>query len=90
MHERIKRLRRDGFIRATVAKLDGAKLGRPLLAFVHVETTSWAVTRQPLLLRDFVDVEEIHTVTGESAMLLKIRTRDTQSLEACLSAFHLS
>lgn len=35
IHERVKRLRRGGFIRATVAKLDGAKLGRPLLAFVQ-------------------------------------------------------
>lgn len=88
VHERAKRLRRAGFIRATVAKLDGAKLGRPLLAFIHVDTTSWAVTRQLLALQDLSDVEEIHTVTGESAMLLKVRTRDTQTLEALLEQTH--
>src|SRR5580692_9731414 len=68
VHERAKRLKQDGVVKATVAALDGARLGRPLLAFVHVDTASWAVTRQLLQLSEFPDVEEIHTVTGESAM----------------------
>jgi DNA-binding Lrp family transcriptional regulator len=81
VHERAKRLKREGVIRATVASLDGARIGRPLLAFVHVDTTSWDVTRQLLKLKELPEVEEIHTVTGDSAMVLKVRTRDTQSLE---------
>jgi Lrp/AsnC family leucine-responsive transcriptional regulator len=81
VHERAKRLKREGVIRATVAVLDGARIGRPLLAFVHVDTTSWDVTRQLLKLKELPEVEEIHTVTGDSAMVLKVRTRDTQSLE---------
>jgi Lrp/AsnC family transcriptional regulator, leucine-responsive regulatory protein len=81
VHERAKRLKREGVIRATVALLDGARVGRPLLAFVHVDTSSWDVTRQLLKLKELPEVEEIHTVTGDSAMVLKVRTRDTQSLE---------
>jgi DNA-binding Lrp family transcriptional regulator len=46
------------------------------------------VTRQLLALKELSDVEEIHTVTGESAMLLKVRTRDTQSLEQLLGRIH--
>ena len=88
VHDRVKRLRKDGIIKATVAELDGAKLGRPLLAFVHVDTTSWAVTRHLLALKELPDVEEIHTVTGDSAMLLKVRTRDTQTLERLLERIH--
>ena len=75
-------------IRATTASLDGAKIGRPLLAFTHVDTTSQAVTRQLLKLKELPEVEEIHTVTGESAMLRKVRTRDTQSLEYLLERIH--
>jgi Lrp/AsnC family leucine-responsive transcriptional regulator len=88
VHERVKRLKADGVIKATIAQLDGIKLGRPLLAFVHVDTTSYAVTRQLLALQDFDEVEEIHTVTGDSAMLLKVRTRDTRSLEDLLARIH--
>lgn len=88
VHERVKRLRQDRVIKGTVAVLDGAKLGRPLLAFVHVDTTSWSLTRHLLALQDLPDVEEIHTVTGESAMLLKVRTRDTQALEDLLERIH--
>jgi DNA-binding Lrp family transcriptional regulator len=88
VHERVKRLKADGVIRSTAAVLDGIKLGRPLLAFVHVDTTSYAVTRQLLALRDFNEVEEIHTVTGDSAMLLKVRTRDTRALEGLLARIH--
>jgi DNA-binding Lrp family transcriptional regulator len=88
VHERARRLKKEGVIKATVAALDAARLNRPLLAFVHVDTTSWAVTRQLLALQELADVEEIHTVTGESAMLLKVRTRDTQSLEQLLARIH--
>lgn len=38
VHERVKRLRRRGAIRGTAARLDGAAIGGPLLAFVHVDT----------------------------------------------------
>lgn len=88
VHERAKRLKQEGVIKGTVAVLDGGKIGRPLLAFVHVDTKSWAVTRHLLALAELPDVEEIHTVTGESAMLLKVRTRDTQSLEDLLGKIH--
>ncbi|MCS0494831.1 Lrp/AsnC family transcriptional regulator [Ancylobacter sp. MQZ15Z-1] len=88
VHERVKRLKAAGVITAVAARLDGEKVGRPLLAFVHVDTTSWAVTRQLLKLTEFPEVEEIHTVTGESAMLLKVRTANTRTLEALLERIH--
>jgi DNA-binding Lrp family transcriptional regulator len=89
VHERVKRLKADGVIKATAAILDGARLGRPLLAFVHVDAKSWAGTQQLVALRELPEVEEIHTITGESAMLLKVRTRDTQSLEELLERIFL-
>ncbi len=88
VHERVKRLKREGVIKKTACSLDGSKLGRPLLAFVHVDTPSYLVTRHLLKLKELPDVEEIHTVTGDSAMLLKVRTRDTQTLEDLLERIH--
>jgi len=88
VHERVKRLRAEGVIKATVASLDGIKLGRPFLAFVHVDTTSYTVAQQYLTLQEFNEVEEIHTTTGDSAVLLKVRTRDTRSFERLLARIH--
>ena len=63
---------------------NGMNEGRPLLAFVHVDTTSLAGMRQLIELRELPEVEEIHSVTGESAMLLKVRARDTRELDSVL------
>lgn len=88
VHDRVKRLKAEGVIIGTVAKLDSSKIGRPLLAFIHVNTSSWAVTRSILSLKALPEVEEIHTVAGDSAMLLKVRTQDTRSLESLLEVIH--
>jgi Lrp/AsnC family leucine-responsive transcriptional regulator len=88
VHDRVKRLRAEGVIKATVASLDGIKLGRPFLAFVHVDTTSYSVAQQYLELQEFDEIEEIHTTTGDSAVLLKVRTQDTRSFERLLARLH--
>ena len=62
----------------------GTREGRPVLAFVHVDTTSLAGMRQLIDLKDVPGVEEIHSVSGESAMLLKVRARDTRELDGVL------
>lgn len=88
VHERVKRLKREGVVVATVAKLDAAKVGRPLLCFVQIMTNTIARTRQVAALADLPDVEEVHTVTGDAGLLLKVRTRDMRSLEALLGQIH--
>lgn len=88
VHERVKRLKRDGVIQATVARLDGQKLGRPLLAFVHVYSRDFNFSHRVDELAALPDIEEIHVVTGESGALLKVRTRDTHDLEKVLAAIH--
>lgn len=88
VHERVKKLKNEGVINGIVARLDSDKIGRPLLAFIHVDTTSWAVTRSILLLKALPEIEEIHTVAGDSAMLLKVRTENTRSLEGLLEVIH--
>jgi DNA-binding winged helix-turn-helix (wHTH) protein len=59
-----------------------------LLAFVHVDTTSLDGMRRLVELKELPEVEEIHSVTGESAMLLKVRTRDSQELDSVLERMY--
>ena len=84
VHERVKRLKRDGVIKATVAVLDAEKVGKPLLAFVHVDTAGWGKSEQLMAMSKLPEVEEIHTVAGDTCVLLKIRTDGPQALEDIL------
>lgn len=84
-HERVKRLRRTGVIRRTAALLEPKEVGKALLAFVHVDTHGWGKTPELLAMSAHPEVEEIHSVAGDTAMLLKVRTADAQGLEALLS-----
>ncbi|NWJ26099.1 Lrp/AsnC family transcriptional regulator [Rhizobium sp. RM] len=81
VHERVKRLKRDGVIKGTVAQLDGCKLGRSLLTFLVIDTSSYSATRELLKFTKRPEVEELHTVAGDGCVLVKVRAVDTESLE---------
>ncbi|WP_394841070.1 Lrp/AsnC family transcriptional regulator [Pendulispora brunnea] len=84
-HERVKRLRRSGVIRRTAALLDPKAVRKPLLAFVHMDTKGWGKTPQLMMISEYPEVEEIHSVAGDTSVLLKVRTEDTRALESLLS-----
>ncbi|MEX0300952.1 MAG: Lrp/AsnC family transcriptional regulator [Leisingera sp.] len=85
VHERVKRLRASGAIEATVARLDGASVGKPLLAFIHVETEGWGVTTALLALREMPELEEIHSAAGDANLILKVRVASPKALEGLLA-----
>ncbi|MCH9784355.1 MAG: Lrp/AsnC family transcriptional regulator [Gammaproteobacteria bacterium] len=84
VHDRVKRLKRDGVIKGTVAVLDGCKLGRTLLTFLVIDTSSYSATRELLKFADRPEVEELHTVAGDGCVFVKVRANDTESLESFL------
>jgi Lrp/AsnC family transcriptional regulator, leucine-responsive regulatory protein len=85
VHERVKRLKRTGAIRRTSALIDPTAVGKPLLAFIHVDTAGWCKSQALLAIERFPEVEEIHSVTGDTCLLLKIRAANTQALEGLLA-----
>ncbi|HTV69905.1 MAG TPA: Lrp/AsnC family transcriptional regulator [Rhizobiaceae bacterium] len=87
-HERVKRLRKSGAIRRTSALIDPKAAGKPLLAFVHVDTKGWGKTPELLAIAQYPEVEEIHSVAGDTCMLLKVRTEDTRALEGLLARIY--
>jgi Lrp/AsnC family transcriptional regulator, leucine-responsive regulatory protein len=86
--ERIKRYKKWGWIGDSVFILDGNKLGKPFLCFVQVFTHTIQRTRHLATLAAIPDVLEIHSTTGNSGVMLKIRTRDSQALEDILAQIH--
>jgi DNA-binding Lrp family transcriptional regulator len=84
VHERVKKLKAGGVILGTAALLDGPAIGKPLLVFVHVATNSWGHSEAIDALSVLPELEEMHSVTGATSMILKLRLADTQALEALL------
>ena len=72
-------------IQGTVARLDGARLGRPLLTFIHVDTAGWGKSESMLALAELPEVEEMHAVTGDACLILKVRTENPRMLEDLLA-----
>ena len=88
VHERVKRLRRSGAIRQTSVLIDPIAIGKPLLAFVHVDTRGWGKTPEVLAIARLPEVEEMHAVAGDTSMLLKVRTEDSRALEGLLARIY--
>ena len=88
VHERVKRMRATGVIKATVAQLSGPAVGKPLLAFIHVDTAGWGKTAELMALEDWPEVEEIHTATGDTCLILKVRVASPHALEGLLSQIY--
>lgn len=84
VYERVKKLKKEGAIRRTTIEIDGEAIGCPLLAFVHVTTEGWGKTPEMLAMGEDPRVEELHSVAGDSCMILKVRCEGTGALEQLL------
>jgi len=86
VYSRVKRLEREGYVRRYVAVLDGGRLGFSTTAFILV-SFSYEVGGRSLDQREvareiakFPEVQEVHIITGDWDMLLKVRVRGVEEL----------
>ncbi|MBI5472823.1 MAG: Lrp/AsnC family transcriptional regulator [Ignavibacteriae bacterium] len=84
--ERLKKLEESGIITGYFATVDYKKLGKDITAFIFVTVDS---SKHYAAFLDHAnhldDILECHAITGEGSHLLKIRTRNTESLEKLLA-----
>lgn len=88
VHERVKRLRDSGVLKCIHAALDGEAVGKPLLAYVHIDADGWGKSKRMMRLRDFPEVEEIQSVAGDTCVILKVRTTGTLAMEHFLAQLY--
>ncbi|WP_299682682.1 Lrp/AsnC family transcriptional regulator [uncultured Roseobacter sp.] len=88
VHERVKRYKVSGRIKAVTAQLDPTMTGKRFLAFIHVNTTGWGKSDALMRIETLPEVEEIHSVTGDTCMILKVRMESTQAMEALLARLY--
>lgn len=88
VHERVKRLRQHA-IKGIGARLDGPACGKNFLAFVHVDAEGWGKSQRMMGLSDFPEIEEMHSVAGDTCVIMKVRTANAQALEKFLAQLYV-
>lgn len=84
--ERIKKLEESGVILDYRAILDARKIGKDVTAFIGVEISHpKLISAFEVAVSDFDELLECHHVTGQHTLLLKVKTRNTATLEALIS-----
>ncbi len=84
--ERVRKLEERGIIRGYQANLSPEAFDIDILAFIFVTVDSSTNYKAFIKKsRQHPEIMECHATTGESSHLLKIRTRNTASLEKLLS-----
>lgn len=83
--ERVRKLEERGIIRGFTAQLEPSALALDITAFIQVRVDS--STHYPKFLAKATGHEavmECHAITGDASHILKIRTRNTSTLEMLL------
>ncbi|MBL9025511.1 MAG: Lrp/AsnC family transcriptional regulator [Myxococcales bacterium] len=87
MLQRMRKLEQAGVIERYAAIVDPAKVGRPVLAFVHVTLKSHEAAVHAKLLslvKELPEVVECHHIAGEEDFLLKVAMKSIPELEHLL------
>lgn len=80
--ERVRKLESEGFVTGYHASLDARRLGFDITAFIGVSIAHpRGITFFERQLSALTSVLECHHVTGGHTLLLKVKTKNTQSLE---------
>jgi Lrp/AsnC family leucine-responsive transcriptional regulator len=79
VHDRLRRLQRDGVIKKWTVDVDFSTLDLGVLAYVGIRSTR-PCSDMLDALKAISCIEECHSVAGELSMLLKVRVADTGAL----------
>lgn len=85
VYMRVNRLIKSGFIKGFAAILDDSKLNLNISAFIGVRVSPSKYEKVLSELSAMPEVLEVHDVTGEYYALLKVKTRDKESLSDLLN-----
>lgn len=85
IHERTKSLEEEGYIREYRAMLDPELLDINEVAFLQICTEAGRFSEVAERLAEHSAIQEIHEITGDADLLLKVRVRDKTGLTDLLT-----
>ncbi len=85
--ERIKKLEARGIINGYEVRLNPARFGGSLIAFIHITLTRDALMKEAATeLATLPAIQEVHYIAGEDGLMVKARVSDTSALETLLNS----
>ena len=82
--ERVRRLEQAGIITGYAARVDPARAGQPLLAFIQLRCALGSCLLKTTTAADYPELVEIHKLSGEHCTLLKVRATSLAHLEGLI------
>jgi len=82
--ERVRRLEQARIITGYTARVDPARAGQPLLAFVQLRCALGSCLLKTTTAADYPELIEIHKLSGEHCTLLKVRATSFAHLEGLI------
>jgi Lrp/AsnC family transcriptional regulator, leucine-responsive regulatory protein len=82
--ERVRRLESEGVIAGYQARIDPTRAGLPLTAFVQMRCSLGRCLLKTTEAADIPEVVEIHRLTGNSCVMLKVRTASVLHFEGLI------
>jgi len=82
--ERVRRLEESGVIAGYQARIDPARAGLPLTAFIQLRCEHGRCLLKTTTADDFPEVVEIHKLSGGYCSMLKVRVATMSHLEGLL------
>ncbi len=79
--ERVRRMEEAGVIAGYSARIDAARAGQPLLAFVQLRCRVGSCLLRTTNSEDFPELVEVHKLSGEFCTLLKAQAASLAHLE---------
>ncbi|HHU10207.1 MAG TPA: Lrp/AsnC family transcriptional regulator [Intrasporangiaceae bacterium] len=81
-HQRVRRLEERGVITGYTARIDAAKVGLPITAFISVTPVDPAAPDDvPERLHELPEIEACYSVAGDENYILKVRVSSPGHLE---------
>jgi DNA-binding Lrp family transcriptional regulator len=94
IHNRIKKMQKQGVIKNYTLNLNHKKLGKPVLAFVFINPNYRILREKKITQKGLIDniskipsVEEIYHITGRYDIVAKVRAKDIEELNDLILDF---
>lgn len=81
IHNRIKKMEKEGIIKSYAVNVDDAKIGKDVQAFIQIRLKPASPDSVTNKLAHMREINEIYVISGSTDLLVKVATKDVDTLQ---------